>query len=194
MANTRDKSLTTQAADLAESVLPALESAMTSAMDAAAAAKDSAKPLLEEVAEAMAPILADGKELAAEAASATKDFAHATVAKATPDSMKEESKGGGWKKWVLIGGLIALGAVVYQKLRGGDPTSDNWQSSYVPTPPPTPPAPADSDVADDAGGASPDEALADAVEEPHDVTTPDNPAEVVEIDGAADKAKGDAGS
>jgi hypothetical protein len=37
-------------------------------------------------------------------------------------------------------------------------------------------------AADDSGGASPDEAIADAVEEPHPATTPDDPAEVVDIE------------
>ena len=40
---------------------------------------------------------------------------------------------------------------------------------------------------DDAGGASPDEAIADAVEEPHEVTTPDDPAEVVDVESEAKK-------
>ena len=40
---------------------------------------------------------------------------------------------------------------------------------------------------EDAGGAGPDEALADEAEAPHPVTTPDEPAEVVEIDPEADK-------
>ena len=40
---------------------------------------------------------------------------------------------------------------------------------------------------DDSGGASPDEAIADAVEEPHEVTTPDSPAEVVDVDSEAKK-------
>ncbi len=41
--------------------------------------------------------------------------------------------------------------------------------------------------ADDSGGASPDEAIADGVEEPHDVTTPDEPAEVVDVETDAKK-------
>jgi len=40
---------------------------------------------------------------------------------------------------------------------------------------------------DDPGGASPDEAIADAVEEPHAVTTPDDPADVVEVEEQANK-------
>jgi hypothetical protein len=44
------------------------------------------------------------------------------------------------------------------------------------------PMTARADVADDSAGASPDEALADAVEEPHEATTPDDPAEVVDVE------------
>jgi hypothetical protein len=42
---------------------------------------------------------------------------------------------------------------------------------------------------DDPGGADPAEAIADAVDEPHDVTTPDNPADVVEVEDKAGKKK-----
>ena len=48
---------------------------------------------------------------------------------------------------------------------------------------------AEQGMTDDAGGASPDEALADAAEEPHPVSTPDDPADVVEIEGQATKKK-----
>ena len=37
-------------------------------------------------------------------------------------------------------------------------------------------------MTDDAAGSSPDEAVSDAVEAPHAVTTPDEPVEEVEID------------
>ena len=42
---------------------------------------------------------------------------------------------------------------------------------------------------DDPGGADPAEAIADAVEEPHDVTTPDDPAAVVEVEDKGAKKK-----
>jgi hypothetical protein len=45
----------------------------------------------------------------------------------------------------------------------------------------------DTVTADDQGGASPDEAIADAAEEPHEVTTPDDPADVVEVEEKAKK-------
>jgi hypothetical protein len=37
-------------------------------------------------------------------------------------------------------------------------------------------------VEDDEGGASPDEAIADQTDRPHQVTTPDEPADVVDLD------------
>ena len=46
---------------------------------------------------------------------------------------------------------------------------------------------ADQGAGDDPGGASPDEAIADLVEEPHDATTPDDPADVVEVEENAKK-------
>ncbi len=89
------------------------------------------------------------------------------------------------KKLLIFGGLLAAGAAVFKKVRG-DSTKDNWQSGYVPTPPPAAAPPADvqtaeSQPADDAAGATPDEAVADAAEEPHSVTTPDDPADVVDV-------------
>ena len=36
--------------------------------------------------------------------------------------------------------------------------------------------------ATEEGGASPDEAIADSAEAPHPVTTPDDPADVVDVD------------
>ncbi len=83
--------------------------------------------------------------------------------------------------------MAALLGFVYQKARAGS-DKDNWQSSYTPTPPPVA---RDADATDspigdslvgDEGGAGPDEAIADAAEESHDVTTPDEPADVVELE------------
>lgn len=218
MAIRRKKSLITQAAEFAESVLPTLESAY-------GAAKDAAGPLLSDAKDKAAPLLADGKSLAAEKASAGKDRAveaaaagrvkaaeaMATAAQMAKDKAPEPlsaeppSKRRRWfKRLLLVGALAAIGTVVFKKVRGEDP-ADNWQSSYVPAPPPPAPAapdaaaPTDSDEgaevdaaeADDAAGSSPDEALADAAEEPHPVTTPDAPADVVELDPEAEKQPAD---
>ena len=60
------------------------------------------------------------------------------LAETKAPSKREKKKGGKLKKLLLITGLAALRrAFVFKKLRG-DATSDNWQSSYVPTPAPAP--------------------------------------------------------
>lgn len=202
MPTRRKKSLTSQAAELAESVLPALEDAFESA-------KDAAGPLLHDVKEMASDAASIAKEKATEAAAASKDkaadaaaagkekvaeaaAATAAAAEAAKDSVpgvsgaEPEPKRGRrfLKRLLLVGGIAALAAFVAKKLRTED-AGDNWQSSYVPAPPP---APAPSEPAgDDAGGAGPDEALADAAEEPHPVTTPDAPAESVDVDPEGDK-------
>ncbi|WP_310526847.1 hypothetical protein, partial [Nocardioides sp.] len=93
---------------------------------------------------------------------------------------------------------------VFAKLRQQSAGSSNWQSSYVPTPPPAPatpaapvePAAADGgdDVAhdtageqtgettDDVAGGAPGEAISDAAKTPHEVTTPDAPAQIIDVD------------
>jgi hypothetical protein len=79
---------------------------------------------------------------------------------------------------------------VVKKLSGRDATT-SWQSSY--TPPPAPPAPPSAtavpdpagahraEAGDDEGGASPDVAAADAAAEPHPTSTPDQPAEEIDV-------------
>jgi len=114
-------------------------------------------------------------------------LADAKVAELKGEAPKKKSK---LKRFVLLG-LVAGGVAFAAKKLQGESSSDNWQSSYVPTPAPVPAAapvvdPAAPVSVEDAGGAGPDEALADEVEAPHPVTTPDEPAEVVEIDPEAD--------
>lgn len=179
MALRTKKSVITQAAEFAESVRPTLESA-------AAAVKDVAAPLLSDAKDKVAPLLAEGKAMATDKAESIRQFG--TDAAAEP--VGESRRGGRLKKLLLVTGLAALGAFLFKKFRSQS-ASDNWQSAYVPAPPParpsetatdTAPATATTSTADDAAGASPDEAAADAAEEPHPVTTPDDPAEVVVID------------
>ena len=81
--------------------------------------------------------------------------------------------------------------MAFKKLRGQS-ASDNWQSSYTPAPAPSSSAtpPVATEPADDSAGSSPDEALADATGEPHPVSTPDDPAEVVTLEEESDKASG----
>ncbi len=183
-------------------------------------------------------MLAEGKALAAEKAAVAatiaadkaaegRDLAAAKVAELRHEPEPQRSK---IKTVLVIGGLLAVGAAVFSKLRQSQKTKDNWQSSYTPAPPasatgsgvssPLPksgtagdpltdpiktPLDADTPTAVDAaeasdamtdpthrvtvedpGGGDPGEAISDSAEQPHDVTTPDNPAEVIEVDEIPD--------
>ena len=210
----RNKTLIDRAQDyvdqISDTVLPQLEAAWEQAVDKAgpalADARDKATPLLAEGkavaaekasagaavaaerASAGAHLAADkaaagaaiAAALAAEKAAAGRDLASAKVAELKGEP---EPKGGKLKKLVLITGLAAAAAFVASRLRGGK-ESENWQSSYSPTPAPTPaPTPVATAVPDDdEGGATPSEAISDSAESPHPVTTPDEPADVVEVD------------
>jgi hypothetical protein len=184
---------------------PMLADAKVKAGTAIADAKDKAAPVLADAKAKAGPAIAEGaaiaadkasvgaaiaaekaavaRDIAAEKAVLGRDLAAAKVAEIKGEKPK---KGGKFKKFLLVTGLAAVGGVIFKKLRS-DSTTDNWQSSYVPTPAPTP-APATPSAADtDQGGSSPDEAIADAAEEPHPVSTPDDPAETVTIDEDAAK-------
>ncbi|CUR54646.1 conserved hypothetical protein [metagenome] len=190
-----------------EKAVPLYQDAKEKAVPLYQDAKDRAVPLYNDAVESAKPLLAQGRAMASEkaalgaamvadAAASGKDLATAQVAKvADLKPEPEKKKGGKLKKVLIITGVAGLAAFAYKKLTASD---DSWQSAYTPTPPPAPAKPAapaaaaapvaDEPTADDAAAASPDEALADAVEEPHEVTTPDDPAEVVEIvDGEPDK-------
>ncbi|MDP2775613.1 MAG: DLW-39 family protein [Nocardioides sp.] len=165
-----------------ESAVPALIDAKEKAGPAIADAREKAAPKIAEAREKAAPMIASGAALAGEKATAAKVMADAKVAQLKGEP--EPKKGSKIKKFVLFAGIAGAVAFVAKKLQGGNGSSDNWQSSYVPTPPPaSAPTPAPGAVdTDDAGGSSPDEALADAAEAPHPVTTPDEPADVVDLD------------
>jgi hypothetical protein len=190
-----------------DKTLPLLADAKDKAAPVLADAKAKAAPVIADARAKAGPALAEGaaiaadkasvgaalaaekaaiaRDLAAEKAAVGRDLAATKVAELKGEKPK---KGGRLKKLLLVTGLAAAGGFVYKKLRS-DATEDNWQSSYVPTPaPPATPAAPQAD-ADDAGGSSPDEAIADAAETPHAVSTPDDPAETVTIDeDAANKS------
>ena len=201
----KQKTLIEQAADYVEQVRPHVEQAVESARDKAVPllveARDRAVPVIEDARDRAKPIIADGAAIAAEKASQiadvaqqkaaeSRDLAAAKVAELKGEPPKKKHR---FRKFVIFGGLAAAAAFVASKLRGGQ-DSASWNSSYTPTPPPAPPAPptppAGSD-ADDAAGAMPGEALSDAGEAPHEVTTPDDPAEEVVIDGEGGAHKKD---
>ena len=181
----KNKTLLDQATDTvaqyAEQVKPQVENAVAVAKEKAgpalADAKAKAGPAFADAKAKAAPVVATGAALAAEklatGAQVVADKASEVSTTAT-EAAAPKKKGGRLKKLLLITGIAAGAAFVAKKLRGGN-ESQNWQSSYTPTP-----APRHADT--DAGGATPTEAIADQAEAPHPVTTPDDPADVVEVD------------
>jgi ElaB/YqjD/DUF883 family membrane-anchored ribosome-binding protein len=183
-----------QLVEAREKAGPMLADARDKAGPALADARDKAAPVIADARAKAAPIVAAGVALAGEKAVAGRELATAKAAQLTgrPAPQPKKKRGGRVTKLLLVTGLAALAAFVVRKVQGRG-AKDNWQSSYVPSPPPspatqTPPVattPVGGDTPTDTGGSSPDEALADLAEEPHDVTDPDAPLEVVEVDDPA---------
>ncbi|QIG45243.1 hypothetical protein G5V58_22985 [Nocardioides anomalus] len=176
-------------ADARDKATPYVAEARDRAASALADARDQAGPALADARDKAAPLVAAGAAKAGAAAASAKEAADARVAQLRGEP--EKKKGSKLKKLALFAALAAAVGFVAKKLQGGG-QSDNWQSSYVPTPAPAPSSTTSSTTsstssssatpAHDAGAAGPDEALADAVEEPKTPTTPDQPAEVVDLD------------
>ena len=192
----RNKTILEQAADYVDTVMeaatekagPAIAEAFDKAGPILSDAKDKAAPVISDAKDRATPLLAAGVAAAAAQASNVADYANEKAA----DLKGEPQKKHRLRKLLIITGVGALLVFVAKKLSSsGD--QDNWQSSYTPAPPPT--ATSDTPIfdaaaasSDDEGGAGPDEALADAVEEAHPVTTPDEPADVVEVASADESA------
>jgi hypothetical protein len=202
------------------------------AAEKAAEAREKAAPLLAEARATAADKAAVGAALAAEKAAASRELATAKVNELR--GIEPEPEGGRLKKFLLLGGLLALGGVVFSKLRARKDADANWQSTYVPPAPPvakTPSTPSttatsststapaaaaapvtpattsgdpltdplpddvsaddvvtvDPPATDDIGGGAPGEAISDSVEEAHDATSPDAPAEIIDIEDVPKK-------
>ncbi|HEY3529997.1 MAG TPA: hypothetical protein VGK78_12690 [Nocardioides sp.] len=186
-----------EAKDRAEA---ALADAREQAGPVLAEAKAKAGPTLADAREKATPLIAQGAALAAEKASVAADLAAEKAAqgkelaanKAARLTSKPQKKHR-LRKLLILSGLAAVIGFAVKKLQSGGDRA-NWQSSYTPNPPPSSRAAGSTDtpIADaaaaasgegaDVGGAGPDEALADATDESHDVTTPDEPAEVVDLE------------
>jgi hypothetical protein len=80
------------------------------------------------------------------------------------------------RKLLVLAGLAGAAAVVVKKLKD-EQAEPVWHTPD--TDPDTATVP--EAHADDAAGSSPDEALADSVEEPHVATTPDAPLEETKL-------------
>ena len=182
-------------------LVDARDKAVPVLVDARDTAREKAAPLVADARAKAVPLVASGAALAGEKATAARALAEAKVAQVKGEEPQKRSK----IKTLLVLTAVTGGiAVAAKKLQGGA-QKDNWQSSYTPkpaTPAPTSTtthpvtgspltsSPAASPAASpvvDPGGAGPDEAIADAVDAPHPVTTPDEPAEVVHIDPDASR-------
>jgi Alphaherpesvirus glycoprotein E len=113
----KNKSLIDTAAEIAESVLPEVQSVLAAAFNTAGAAPT-----------------ADADTTISDTTPASADAA------GTPEAA--DSSGGSRLRGLLavlvIGGLIAVAAVVIKRIlgdRSGEDAADNWTSSYTPTPP-----------------------------------------------------------
>lgn len=195
-------------AEAREQVGPRLAEARDQVGPRLAEARDQVAPhvenargrLVNDVVPFVQQAVSDAREQAAPVAEEAKRRGVLAAAALKGEPVKRK---GGKKKFLLFAGLAGLGALAVKKFRGAE--SANWQTSYSPSPspaaPPAPPSPSapmagshTADVAvdaagDDAGGASPGEALADSAEEPHPVTTPDSPAEDVDVANVEDPEK-----
>ena len=190
-------------AEARDQVAPRIAEAKGQVAPRLAEARDQVAPHVENARERLVndvvpfvqQAVSDARDQAAPVAEEAKRRGMLAAAALKGEPVKR--KGGGKKKFFLFAALAGLGALAMKKLRGGE--SANWQTSYsppaAPASPPRPAAPTagshtaevpvDS-TADDAAGASPGEALADSAEEPHPVTTPDSPAEDVDVTGIED--------
>jgi hypothetical protein len=195
------------------------------AAERAAEAREKAAPLLAEARANAAEKAAVAAALASERAAESRDLAAAKVAELR--GQQPETKGGKLKKVLLLGGLLAIGGVIFGKLRQKQDADANWQSTYVPPAPPKPAAPvpptpaspattsaaaatgattgdpltdplpdevtaddvvtAEPPATDDVGGGAPGEAMSDSAEEPHEATTPDEPADVIDVEDVPKK-------
>jgi hypothetical protein len=209
MALRKKKTLLDQAQEYVEAVRPHVESAMSTTREAVEEfVENTARPALSDARDKAGPVIADARDRAAAGLADARDKAGPAVsdakAKAAPlvaagaaaagtkaakakeaadarlASMRGEEppkKGGKLKRFALFAAVAGAVGFIAKKLQGGGAREDNWQSSYVPKPAP---APAPTPVKD-AGGSAPDEAISDATEDPHQVTTPEQPADVVDI-------------
>jgi len=171
--------------DAKEKAGPALADAREKAAPYVAEARDRATAALADARDQAAPLVAAGAARAGDVATQAKEAADARVAQLRGEEETKKKKGSKLRKLALFAALAGAAGFIAKKLQSGG-QSANWQSSYVPTPAPAPgPGPS---AADDAGAAAPDEALSDAADEPQPVTTPDEPAEVVDLETPVEDA------
>ncbi len=163
LADARD-AVAPKLVDARDAVAPRLADARDAGASRLADARDSAAPLVGTARDrtilGVQQVVHDVREQAHQAAAEADRRRELATAALRGEDVKKTSTG---KKLLLVVALAAVGAVVGKKLAGGD-QSDNWQSSYTPAPAPAAPA----------AGAT------------HPVTTPEDPAESVDVTDTPD--------
>ena len=170
--------------------VPVAEKAAQDAREAAREAAERARPHATAAKVAATAATAKGARRVATALDERlpDDYTPTLISKAS-----ERKKGSKLKKLVVLVGLGGAAAFVAKKLTS-DP-APTWQSVPPPSPASTTSAAAGAstsaptgqavagaeDSPRDAGGASPGEMASDSVDEPHQPTTPDNPADEVDV-------------
>lgn len=201
----KTKKIREHASDLGSRAGATVAEAREKAAPLIADARDRTAPLIAEAREKAAPALHEARDrlgndvlpvltaAVAAAGAATEDMREETakrgkaVAAALKGEVEAPRRSHKLRNLLVLAGLGGVVAFVVKKKSERQPTT-TWQSSYTPTPAaggtsatggahkaPDP---------DDAGGASPDVAVADAAAAPHEATTPDNPAETVDVSKA----------
>ena len=192
----KSKKMREHATELADKLAPHVESAREKAGPMITDARDKAGPMIADARDKAGPMIAEARDKAgpmiAEARGEAKKRGRATFA-ALKGEVEAPKKKHRLRKLVGLMGLAGIGGLIAKHFSDRQ-ASTAWQSSYKPTPAPPSPsrrfadetptgthAAAGTPTSDDEGASAPDEAAADAAETPHAATTPDDPAEVIEI-------------
>ena len=188
--------------------VPVLTDARDKAAPYLADARDKAAPYLADARDKAAPVVTDARDRFAKDVLPVVTAALASLDEATEDVRTEGVKRGKAVVAAARGDIaapekkhrlrnllivIGLGGIAYaaSKALGSKQPTTSWQSSYTPPPAPAP-TPAGGPVAgggagahradsDDEAASDPAEAASDAADVPHPATTPDNPAEEIDV-------------
>jgi vacuolar-type H+-ATPase subunit H len=180
-------------AEAREKAAPVLTEAREKAAPLLAEARDKTVPavqeardrLVTEVVPVLTAALAAASEATEEVRGETKKRGKATVAALKGEVEAPEKKTHRVRTLLIVLGLGGVATFVAKRMSDRQATTA-WESAYTPpapapTPASSPQAGAHKAGADDEGGASPDVAVADSAAGPHTATTPDNPAEEVDL-------------
>jgi hypothetical protein len=160
-----------------ERVSPVIEEAREKIVPAAEAAADTAKTTFNEsVVPQAAALLAAASAASEPYREEAKRRGAATLAAVKGEVEAPPKKSHKVRNFVLLAAVGGAIAYLVKRFTGDD--SAAWESNYRASgPTPVPDLATPAEPADDAAAAGPDEALADATEQPHTPTDPESPLE-----------------